>query len=142
MRVLALSLCLAMSACAPMLELRGDALNEPNPVIAFCAALASGDPVAVAGLFEPSVSDAIKAAASADALPPFASRKDARNCRPGRVWYWGGSRNIYEVQYDGFADRLDMWRSSEGKFTELHYGDGGQTLKERLGLVSGVVRPF
>lgn len=142
MKRLLLVVCLVLSACVPMSEFRVEETGAPSPVIAFCAAMASGDPAKVAELFDEKVSSAINASVAAGEPPPFASRPMAKNCRPGRAWYWGGSRMVYEVSYDGFADRLDMWRSSEPKFTELHYGDGGPTLKENIGLRSGVVRPF
>jgi len=133
---------LAIPACAPLTEFRVEERNRIHPGIAFCAALATGDVTKIADLFTEKVGEAIRSAAAAGESPPFASRADAHGCRPGRAWYWGASREVYEIQYDGFADRLDVWASSEGKITELHYGDGGPTLKERVGLQSGVVRPF
>lgn len=142
MRLATIAMFLALPACAPLTEFRVEERNRTHPGIAFCAALATGDVAMIADMFAQDVSDAIKAAAAGGNPPPFASRPDARNCRPGRAWSWGASREVYEIQYDGFADRLDVWRSSGGKFTELHYGDGGPTLKERVGLQSGVVRPY
>lgn len=133
---------LMLTACAPMSEFHADGMDAPNPVTEFCAAIASGDVARIANLFEEETGVALKAMAAAGNPPPLASRLHATNCRPGRVWTWGGSRLIYEVSYDGFADRLDLWRWSAPRFTDLHYGDGGPTLRQRVGLRSDVVRPF
>jgi hypothetical protein len=122
-----------LTACAPVLEMREGAQTQElrSLVQQFCDATASGDLARIADVFEPSLAEAIR---DASAPPPLASRALATGCRPGKVWYIGGSRRVMEVQYDGFADRLDLWLSGQGKAFDLTYGDGGKSLRERLGL--------
>lgn len=122
-----------LAACAPMLEMReGEQTQELRSLVQqFCSATASGDLARIADVFEPSLAEAIR---GAHTPPPLASRASATGCRPGKVWYIGGSRRVMEVQYDGFADRLDLWLSGQSKAFDLTYGDGGKSLRERLGL--------
>jgi hypothetical protein len=43
-------------------------------------------------------------------------------CEPGRTWYRGGSRMFAEVRLADRSDRLDLWRSSAPKITDVLYG--------------------
>jgi len=140
----AIPLSLAAAACAPMMEIRdgaqADRLREM--VTNFCETTASGDVSRVADLFGADIKSAIETAVQAGHPPAFASRAGATGCRPGRVWYVGGSRRVLEVQYDGFADRLDMWLADDGKLSDLHYATGEPRLSARVGLPTNTSRVF
>lgn len=128
-------LMLSLAACAPTLEMRdGEQAEDLRAIVQkFCAAAGSADVGSVADLFESELAAALLAAPT---TPRLASRNNATGCRPGKVWYIGGSRRAMDVQYDGFGDRLDLWLSGQGKAFDLIYGDGGKTLRQRLGLKS------
>lgn len=131
MRVLAIGL-IVLGGCAPMMEMReGEAAEKLRAVVReFCVAQASGDVARVAAVFEPKLEEAVLAAGAGVKL---ASRAGA-TCEPGQVWYVGGSRRVLEVRRGGYSDRLDLWLSGQGRVFDLQYGDGGPTLRERLGV--------
>lgn len=119
-----------------MLEMRpGEAADDMRAIAErFCAARASGDFAALAAVFEPRVEAAMIAAHSQGQNVKTASRSDAGDCTPGRVWYIGGSRRAIEVRYAGFSDQIDLWLSGQGRASDITYGDGGPTLKKVLGV--------
>ena len=122
---------LLLAGCAPTIEMReGEGADELRAVVReFCAARASGNVARVAAVFEPKLEAAVLAAGDVK----LGSRASAA-CEPGQVWYVGGSRRLVEVKRDGVSDRLDLWLSGQGRAFDLQYGDGGPTLRERLGL--------
>jgi hypothetical protein len=138
----AILLAAALSACLPIMQMRPDqvTVRETDAVVALCAARASGDMDAVADLFVPEMAEALRAAAAAGTVPPLQSGAGGA-CAPDRVWYWGGSRWFAEVRYADRSDALDMWRSGQGRISDLIYGDGSGTLSEKLGVESGTVPP-
>jgi len=123
---------LGLAACAPMLEMRESPQADTLRVLAeqFCEAKTAGNMTRVAATFEPRLEAAILAAGSDIKLSSRASAA----CQPGKVWYIGGSRRVIEIRHDGFSDRLDLWLSGDGRASDLEYGDGGPTLRARLGL--------
>lgn len=127
---------LLLGGCAPLMQMReGDAADALRGIVrGFCEAQASGDVARIAAAFEPDLEAAILAAAQDGKVPPFASRAGAGGCSAGQVWYYGGSRRVMEIRYAGFSDRADMWLSGEGRLFDLTYGEGGPTLRKRLGL--------
>lgn len=115
-----------------MLEMReGEQADRLRALVQqFCEAKAAGDIARVAAVFEPKLEAAILVAGTDVKLASRAST----SCGPGKVWYIGGSRRLMEIRHDGFSDRLDLWLSAQGRATDLDYGDGGPTLRERLGV--------
>lgn len=127
---------LLLGACAPMMELRegADAEELRGLVRGFCLAQASGDVTRIAAVFEPELEAAILQAAKNGKVPAFASLPGAKGCEAGQTWYIGGSRRVMEVRYDGFSDRMDLWLSEQNRLFDLSYGEGGGSLRKRLGV--------
>lgn len=119
-----------------MLDMRdGKAADQLRDVVRrFCEARSAGDVPQIAAMFEPELEAAILAATRRGEVPEFASRSDARACAAGQVWYIGGSRRVMEIRYDGFSDRADLWLSGQFRMFDLIYGEGGGSLREKLGL--------
>lgn len=132
----------ALAGCAPILEVDPARLSSQDkaPVVAFCAATASGDMDAVAAQFVPEVAEALRDAARRGAAPPLTS--GGSGCEAGRVWRWGASRRFAEVRRAGGSDALDLWRGGHGRISDLIYGDGSGTLRGRLGLSSDAAAPL
>lgn len=133
-----------LAGCAPMRELAAgpEADRLRQQVAAFCEAQAAADAVRAADLFEPGLRDAIRSAAARGEVVQWASQAGAGGCRPGRIWYLGGSRRVAEVVYDGFADRLDVWLGDAGLLSDLHYASGEPRLSRRVGLMRNTSRVF
>lgn len=142
--VACLSACLMLvSGCMMLITDRREADVFRAQVSAFCEARAAGDQLRMADMFAPDMRDAVRMALSRGQSVQWASRPGATGCRPGRTWALGGSRQIAEVVYDGFADRFDIWRG-EGypAFSDLHYEAGEPRLSRRLGIFRNTSRVF
>ncbi len=105
----------------------------------FCSAHASQDIDRVAALFVDEVADAIRARANAG--QPLRLASGSGDCTPGQAAYWGGSRRFVEVRYANGSDTLDLWLSGEGLIDDIHFGDGGDSLRRTLGLRANVPPP-
>lgn len=119
-----------------MLEMRdGKAADQIRDVVRrFCEARVAGDIKQIAAMFEPELEAAILDATRSGKVPEFASKPGAGACAAGQVWYIGGSRRVMEIRYDDFSDRADMWLSGQLRMFDLTYGEGGGSLREKLGL--------
>lgn len=117
---------LALAACVPTMEMRGQDRERLVAVVErFCAAERSADPADSGTLFAEPVRRMI------ETLPPAGEGGRPRHltsvdptlkCEAGRTWYLGGSRMFAEVRLSGGSDRLDLWRGEAPLIRNILYG--------------------